>query len=157
MAYDDLLRLTGPVATAAVPFPNSSEAAAITADGNGTNGWKYYGKNRMGVAEGRLAGAFTAGGAFVFQIYEATSSAGAGATVIASSTSLTATHGENLTAGPVSGKAAGTLSDGPTRLGFATGSGGWIRASFDITGTTSAAGASCDIVPLSNAVLTSGR
>lgn len=157
MAYDELMRLTGPTATQGNPI----EAAAITADAVGTNGYKWVGKNRRGVAHCRILGAFdrtTGDETLTFTIREATDAAGTGATAIASSAALTATHRANLGSAAADGKAAGTLSDGPTYVGFATGSGGYISVFLDVAGTTpSAASVAVDVLMAPEAIQQSGR
>lgn len=145
MAHDDLLRLSGPAAG------NPIEASSITADGDLSGGYRYAGKYMSWYAEIRNTGAFdrtTGDEANVVEIYEATDSSGTGATLIASSTSLTATHAANLGASTANGKTAGTLSDGPAYLGFTTGSGGWVKARANVSGTTPiVTGLAVDLIP----------
>lgn len=157
MPYDELLRLTGPTATQG----NAIEAANITADAVGTNGYKSVGRYRRGQAHCRITGAFdrtTGDETITFTIREATDAAGTGAVAIASSAALTATHAANLGASTASGKAAGTLSDGPAVVGFATGAGGYIAVFLDVAGTTPiATGVAVDIQMESTGYLQSGR
>jgi hypothetical protein len=156
LAKDALLSVTGPADAPGNPV----EAAAITADADGTKGYVYVGKYRNGYIEGRIAGAFdrtTGDETLAFEVHEATDAAGTGATLIASGSALTATHAANLDENAASGKAAGTLSDGPVRIGFQTGAGGFIKVRFNVSGTTpSAANVSADIVMLSDAFRQSG-
>lgn len=156
MANDALLGTTGPAATPGSPI----EASAVTADADGTKGYVWYGKNMGGVAECRIAGAFdrTSGDeTLAFEVHEATDASGTGAALIATSAALTANHAANLGASTANGKNAGTLSDGPTRVGFSTGTGGYLKVRFNVSGTTpSAAGLSVDFRPLSNGVQRSG-
>jgi hypothetical protein len=148
IAHDDLLRLSGPASG------NPIEAAAITADGDLAGGYRYVGKYSSWIAEVRVAGAFdrtTGDETMAIRIYEATDSAGTGAAVIATGNTLTATHAANLGASTANGKTAGTLSDGPSYLGFTTGAGGWVKANADMSGTTpSAASVSVDLVTSNN-------
>ncbi len=156
MAYDALLGLTGAANTPGSPI----EAAAIAADADGTKGYKYVGKYRTGILECRIAGAFdrTSGDeVMAFEVHEATDAAGTGATLIATSANLTATHAANLTNAAANGKNAGTAADGPTRVGFQTTSGGFVKVRFNVGGTTpSAASVSADVVMSPTAVLPSG-
>lgn len=145
MAFDALLSSTGPSGASGNPV----EASAISSDADGAKGYVYLGKNRSGRVECRIAGAFdrtTGDEVMAFEVHEATDAAGTGATLIASSANLTATHAAVYGAA-ASGKSAGTLSDGPTVVGFATGSGGWCKVRFNVGGTTpSAASVSADFV-----------
>jgi len=155
--YDALLGVTGPAATPGTAI----EAAAITADADGTKGYVYFGKNRAGYAECRIAGAFdrtSSDEVLAFEVHEATDASGTGAAMIASSASLAANHAANLGASAANGKNAGTLSDGPTRVGFTTGTGGYLKIRFNVGGTTpSAAGVSADLVATPAGVTQSGR
>jgi hypothetical protein len=127
------------------------EASAITADADMSGGWRFVGKYATWFAEIRYAGAFDrADGneSNVVEIYEGTDSVGTGSTLIASSASATATHAAQLDENTLNGKTAGTLSTGPQYLGFTTGSGGWVKARANVSGTTpSIASMSVDLVP----------
>ena len=151
MPHDDLLRLSGPAAG------NPVEASAITADADLAGGWRFAGHYLSWFAEIRNAGAFdrtTGDESEVIEIYEATDSAGTGSTLIASSASMTATHAAQLDENTANGKTAGTLSTGPTYLGFSTGSGGWVKARSNVSGTTpSIANLSVELVPANNGVI----
>lgn len=154
--YDALLGTTGPAATPGTAI----EASAVTADGDGTKGYVYIGKNMSVVADCRIAGAFdrtSSDETLAFEVHEATDAAGTGAALIASSATLSANHAVNLGSSAANGKNAGTLSDGPTRVGFSTGTGGYVKIRFNVSGTTpSAAGLSADFRVLSNGVQRSG-
>lgn len=150
MAFDALLSSTGPAGAAGIG--NAIEAGNVTADAAGSKGWVFFGKHRAGVMEGRLTGAFdrtTGDETLTFQVREATDAAGSGAAVIATGSAQTASHAGAL--------ASGTLSSGPVRLGFMTGSGGYIQAYFDVAGTTPiATGVSADFIPTADAFRPSG-
>lgn len=152
MAYDQLLRLSGPNSTATVTTP--IEAAPITADADGAQGYKYVGKQRTGYLECRIAGAFdrtSSDEVMAFEVHEAVDASGTNAVLIASSANLTSSHAANLNTGN------GTLSSGPTRVGFNTGAGGYIKVRFNVGGTTpSAASVSADVVMTGIAVAQSG-
>jgi hypothetical protein len=155
MAFDDLLRLTGPAAG------NSIEAANVTADADGSGGYKYVGKYRTGYLELRLTGSFdrtTGDENVVGEVWEATDAAGTSAALIASGAAQTATHAANLGASTANGKTAGTLSTGPTRIGFSTGSGGWIKYRSEVGSSTTPiiGGVSAQVVMTANAYLQSG-
>lgn len=142
------MRLSGPAAG------NPVEAAAITADGDLTGGWRYAGKNMAWYAEVRCAGAFdrtTGDESLVVEIYEATDAAGTGSTLIASGPSLTATHAAQVDENSANGKTAGTLSTGPQYIPFGTGSGGFVKARANVSGTTpSIASLSVDLISSNN-------
>lgn len=156
MPKDALLGLTGPVGAPGNPI----EAAAITADADGTKGYVYVGKYRSCVLETRIAGAFdrtTGNETMAFTVSEATDAAGTGAAVIATGPALTATNAAVIDETSQYGKTTPALSDGPGRIGFMTGSGGWVKCSFDVSGTTpSAASVSADIIVLADAFRQSG-
>lgn len=154
--FDALLQLTGP--TAGTPI----EAANVTADTDGSQGYRYVGTYRACVAELRLTGSFdrtTGDENVVGEIWEASDAAGTGATLIASGAAQTATHAANLGGSTANGKSAGTLSTGPTRIGFQTGSGGWVKFRSEVGSSTTPiiGGVTADIRPLADAFLTSGR
>lgn len=133
MAYDDLLRASGPTAG------NPIEASAVTADADLGGGYRFLGKYLPWQAAIRLTGAFDrADGdeSIVIDFYEASDAAGTSAAVIASSASATATHAANLGASTANGKTAGSLSDGPLYCGFSTSSKGWIKAVANVSGTS---------------------
>lgn len=157
MPYDALLGLTGPAASPGNPIESSN----VTADTDGSKGYVYVGTYRSGVLELRLTGSFdrtTGDENIVGEVWEATDAAGTGATLIASSASQTATHAANLGASTANGKTAGTLSTGPTRVGFMTTSGGWIKYRSEIGSSTTPiiGGVSADVVMLADAFKSSG-
>jgi hypothetical protein len=155
IANDALLQLTGP------STGNAIEAANVTADADGSRGYKYVGQYRAGYIELRLTGSFdrtTGDENVVGEVWEATDAAGTGAVLIASGVAQTATHAANLGTATANGKAAGTLSTGPARIGFQTGSGGYIKYRSEVgTSTTPiVGGVSADVVMTSVAFRPSG-
>lgn len=151
MPYDSLQGVTGPLGVPGNPI----EAAAITVDADGTKGYVYVGTYREGHMDCRIAGAFdrtTGDETLTFEVWEANDAAGTGAAVVGSSAALTASNmADTDETGDV------TLGTAPTRVGFVTAAGGYVKARFNVGGTTpSAASVSSDIVMHSTAVRQSG-
>lgn len=152
MPYDALLGVTGPADSPG----NSVEASAITADADGTKGYVYVGTYRSGVADCRINGAFdrtTGDEVLSFEIWEATDAAGTSAARIAASADQTSNHmADTDETGTV------TLGRAPTQVGFMTGSGGWVKARFEVGASTtpSAAGVSVNLRMLPDAFRQSG-
>jgi hypothetical protein len=162
VAYDALLKLTGPANASSPTAPGDPiEGAPIAATGDGGAGYKYVGKYRTGYLECRIGGAFDRADGnetIQFTVWEATNLAGAGAAQIASGAVLAAGNRANYGSAAADGKTPPAHSDGPTRVGFTTGAGGYIKARFVAAGTTpSAASVSADVVMTSVPVLSSGR
>lgn len=156
MARDALLTVSGPLGAPG----NAIEAATVTADADATKGYVYVGKYMMGFAECRIAGAFdrtTGNETLSFEVWEATDAAGTSAALIASSAALTATHAAVIDETSQYGKTTPALSDGPTRVGWQTGAGGWLKGVYNVAGTTPiATSVSMFMVPTSGAYRASG-
>lgn len=160
MPHDELLRLTGSATGNPVEASITTTAEAVA-----SAGYKYVGKYRSGYLEIRIAGHLdrTSGDeGIVVGVKEATDAAGSGAAIIASTAALTTSNAGNLgttTTGTTPGSfvAAGSLSTAPTRLGFQTGSGGYVAAYWDAAGTSPRIDSlSVEIVMDSNAFRQSG-
>jgi hypothetical protein len=151
VAKDALLQVTGPTAGTAI------EAAAITIDGDGGGGYKFVGKYQSFLAEVRVGGAFdrtTGNETLAVTVTEATDAAGTSAAIIATGPTITATHAAVIDETSQYGKTTPALADGPQRFGFSTGSGGWVKVSFDVGGTTpSATGVSVDLIPVAGSAI----
>lgn len=157
MPFDALLGLTGPANAPGNPI----EAGDVTADADGSKGYVYVGTYRSGYVELRLTGSFdrtTGDENLVGEVWEATDAAGTGAALIASGPAQTATHAANLGGSTANGKVAGTLSTGPTRIGFSTNGGGWIKYRSEVGASTTpvVGGVSADVVMLADAFKSSG-
>jgi hypothetical protein len=147
MASDALLRVSGPATG------NYIQAAPVTVDGDLISTYAVnLGPNRQCQAQLRIGGTFLAGGGLAMQIYECDGPTGANPTLLAASPSLTRTHA----ADPSSATPSVQYPVAVTVFGFTTGSRGWVKATADATGTTSAAGVSVILTPVSGPVIKSG-